>query len=133
MVFTGCPPGYVLSAVPLQGTKYTTCECDNNDRSILECNGHSIILKVSYIPLFSSYTCIDTFLSFTQEGLWGAQNMSQQLVTYPCPPQYCQCALGVQGRTATCRFTFDSLDSDSQCSCDRKGELGKMYVACSGC
>ena len=65
-----------------------------------------------------------------QEGLWATQDYSsQQLVTYPCPPQYCQCALGVQGRTTTCKFTFDSLDSDSQCNCDREGEVRKVNVA----
>ena len=64
-----------------------------------------------------------------QEGLWATQDdMFQQLVTYLCPPQYCQCALEVQGRTATCRFTFDSVDSDSQCSCDRQGDLWKFML-----
>jgi len=60
---------------------------------------------------------------FMQEGLWASlDNTSQALVAYPCPPQYCQCALGVQGGTITCRFTFDSQNSDSQCTCDREGE-----------
>ena len=122
VVSTSCPPGYVLSAAPLQGNMSTTCACDNNDSSILGCNGRSIILKVSrlYTSDWQLHMYV-IFLSFTQDGLWGTQDMSQQLVTYPCPPQYCQCALGVQGRTATCSFTFDSLDSDSQCNCDREG------------
>ena len=65
-----------------------------------------------------------------QEGLWATQDYgSQKLVFYPCPPQYCQCALGVQERTTTCRFTFDSQESDSQCSCDREGEVRKVNVA----
>ena len=46
MVSTSCPPGYVLSAAPLQGTKYTTCECDDNNSNIVDCSGRSIILKV---------------------------------------------------------------------------------------
>jgi len=59
---------------------------------------------------------------FMQEGLWATlDTISQALVTYPCPPQYCQCALGVQGGTITCRFTFDSENGDSQCTCDREG------------
>ena len=65
-----------------------------------------------------------------QEGLWATQDYSsQELVFYPCPPQYCQCAISIQGRTATCRFTFDSLDNDSQCTCEREGEVRKVNVA----
>ena len=78
---------------------------------------------------FVSYICLIMFLSFTQEGLWATQDdMFQQLATYPCPHQYCQCALEFQGRNAKCRFTFDSMDSDGQCSCDRQGDLRKICV-----
>ena len=47
VVSTSCPPGYVLSAAPLQGNMYTTCTCDNNNPNIVNCSGDSIILKVS--------------------------------------------------------------------------------------
>ena len=57
MVSTSCPPGYVLSAAPLQGTKYTTCECDNNNSNIVDCSGRSIILKVSRLHKIWIDTC----------------------------------------------------------------------------
>lgn len=64
-----------------------------------------------------------------QEGLWATEDSSSKsLLSYPCPPQYCQCALGIQGRTVTCRYTFDSKNKDSQCTCDRKGDVCMWYV-----
>jgi len=49
MVSTSCPPGYVLSAAPLQDTLYTTCKCDDQNTNILDCSGHMIILRVSML------------------------------------------------------------------------------------
>ena len=64
-----------------------------------------------------------------QEGLWATEDSSSKsLLSYPCPPQYCQCAVGIQGRTVTCRYTFDSKNKDSQCTCDRKGDVYMWYV-----
>ena len=50
-VYYSCPPGYVLSAAPLQGNMYTTCVCDYQNPNILDCNGHSITLRVSRLPI----------------------------------------------------------------------------------
>ena len=64
-----------------------------------------------------------------QEGLWATEDSSSKsLLSYPCPPQYCQCAFGIQGRTVTCRYTFDSKNKDSQCTCDRKGNVCMWHV-----
>ncbi len=61
-----------------------------------------------------------------QFGLWGARGSSEdQLVTHPCPPQYCRCqqdfSLTLKNLNSTCEFAFDSQNPDRQCSCDRKG------------
>ena len=41
-----CPPGYVLSATPLQGNNYTTCECDTQNPIVVDCNGCKIVIRV---------------------------------------------------------------------------------------
>ena len=63
MVSTSCPPGYVLSAAPLQGNMYTTCECDYQNPNILDCNGHSITLRVSRLHLMLALSsATDTYI-----------------------------------------------------------------------
>jgi len=51
LMSTSCPPGYVLSAAPLQSNMYNTCECDNQNSNIMDCNQHRIILRVSFVLL----------------------------------------------------------------------------------
>ena len=58
MVSTSCPPGYVLSAAPLQDNMYTTCECDDNNSNILDCSERGIILKVRmYVRITNLIIC----------------------------------------------------------------------------
>ncbi len=40
-----CPPGYVLSSVA-QG--FVTCECDFDNPNIVDCEGKTILLAVSW-------------------------------------------------------------------------------------
>ena len=67
-----------------------------------------------------------------QEGQWGIQSKltgaEDRLVTYSCPPQYCQCFKFVESISmyGTCTYVFDSVLPDLQCHCTRKGN--KLYI-----
>eukprot|EP00731_Ephydatia_muelleri_P010297 Em0005g883a len=61
-------------------------------------------------------------------GIWGVEGSSlneygDNLVTYACPMEYCQCCVEDQGAIAACLFSVNSMDLNSQCVNNRKGIL----------
>ncbi len=67
-----------------------------------------------------------------QDGIWGASiNWSRTLVTYPCPPKYCNC-VGDNSSDLNegCQYLYD--DENSLCATNRKGATdvsmaGRLY------
>ena len=42
-----CPPGHVLSPAPIQPNLYTSCQCNQDNPDVLECDGRRIVLQVT--------------------------------------------------------------------------------------
>jgi predicted outer membrane repeat protein len=98
-----CPPGYKLNDPDENMTQFS-CMCD-----------------VSRVVL----ACDDPGMEFVllKDGLWGAQpSFSRSLVTYPCPPQYCDCTGSPNDDTTDgCALVFN--DSSASCTENRTGVL----------
>ena len=98
----------------------------------IQMNACTVTYGISCDPVVCLCNNLPQLVHYTytiQEGEWGIQSnltgANDSLVTYPCPPQYCQC---FENSNQMCNFVFHPLLPDAQCHCSRKGKLYTHYI-----
>lgn len=121
-----CPPGFHLHS------QMHSCECEHQ-QDILDCDRAAmkfVLLNVSADHRVEvNCFMISLFLLSFQDGLWGGpRSWSRTLVTYPCPPQYCNCTGSPNDNTIEgCALIYSN--PSLSCTANRAGRLCMYLVA----